>query len=213
MQRVVGESVGSNDGRANMGVWITPQASYLDQRTFQKHKGLYLLGGGPGAAPSTNNLLNLSDPAAQDLFFNQFETLILKYNCSRIWFDYNTDSRQSHWNLWEQQDGQGLLEMGFYRGLYNVFDRTLAKYPSVWIEGCASGGRMIDLGSLSRTMSHWSNDDSVNDDRNRRFRLGANHFRPAHYIQSEQFSPLPFSSRPIPAGRSGSLACCCFLGL
>ena len=185
MQRAIGEAVGSNDGRANMGVWITPQASYLDKRTFQKHKSLYLLGGGPGAAPSTNNLLNLSDPAAQDLFFDQFETLILKYNCSRIWFDYNTDSRQSHWNLWEHEDGQGLLEIGFYRGLYKVFDRTLAKYPSVWIEGCASGGRMIDLGSLSRTMSHWSNDDSVSDDRNRRFRLGANHFLPAHYIQSE----------------------------
>jgi alpha-galactosidase len=29
--------------------------------------------------------------------------------------------------------------------LYNVFERTLEKYPSVWIEGCASGGRMIDV--------------------------------------------------------------------
>jgi hypothetical protein len=30
----------------------------------------------------------------------------------------------------------------------------------------------------------WSNDDSISDDRNRRFRLGANHFLPAHYIQN-----------------------------
>ena len=67
MQRAVGRAVGSTGGRANMGVWITPQASDLDTRTFQKNKELYLLGGGPGASPSTNNLLNLSDPAAQDL--------------------------------------------------------------------------------------------------------------------------------------------------
>ena len=60
-------------------------------------------------------------------------------------FDYNTASRQTHWNLWEREDGQGLLELGFYRGLYNVFERTLEKYTSVWIEGCASGGRMIDV--------------------------------------------------------------------
>jgi hypothetical protein len=85
IQRAIGDAVGSNTGRANMGVWITPQASYLDTLTFQKHQDLYLLGGGPGAAPSTNNLLNLSDPRAQDLFFHQFETLIVKYNCSRVW--------------------------------------------------------------------------------------------------------------------------------
>jgi hypothetical protein len=41
---------------------------------------------------------------------------------------------------------------------------------------------MIDLGSLSRTMSHWINDDSVSDDRNRKLRLGANHFIPTHYL-------------------------------
>ena len=67
IQQAIGGAVGSTGGRANMGVWITPQASHLDTRTFQKNKGLYLLGGGPGAPPSTNNLLNLSDPAAQDL--------------------------------------------------------------------------------------------------------------------------------------------------
>ena len=33
---------------------------------------------------------------------------------------------------------QGLLELGFYRGLYSVWERTLEKYPSVWIEGCVS---------------------------------------------------------------------------
>ena len=110
-------------------------------------------------------------------------------------FDYNTASRQTHWNLWEREDGQGLLELGFYRGLYNVFQRTLEAFPSVWIEGCASGGRMIDLGSLSRTMSHWSNDDSVSDDRNRRFRLGANHFLPTHYIQNA-FLPVGYGVLP-----------------
>ena len=55
--------------------------------------------------------------------------------------------------------------------LYAVFDRALEAFAFAWIEGCASGGRMLDLGSLSRTMSQWINDDSVSDDRNRRLRL------------------------------------------
>ena len=78
---------------------------------------------------------NLSDTRAQDLFISQFEQLIDTYNASRIWFDYNTAARQTHWNQHEAEDGQGLLELGFYRGLYAVFDRTLGTYPSVWIEG------------------------------------------------------------------------------
>ena len=55
---------------------------------------------------------------------------------------------------------------------------------------------MIDLGSLSRTMSHWINDDSVNDDKNRRLRLGANHFLPAHYLQN---AFLPSGTGSLPA--------------
>ena len=200
LQRKIGEAVGSNAGRANQGVWLTPQASYLSQ-TWQHNQGLYLSGAtttDPGHhAGSTNNLLNLIDPRAQDLFFAQFEELIRRFNCSRVWFDYNTQARQTHWNQHEAEDGQGLLELGFYRGLYAVFDRTLAEYPSIWIEGCASGGRMIDLGSLSRTMSHWINDDSVSDDRNRRLRLGANHFIPAHYLQN---AFLPVGTGALPLG-------------
>ena len=94
---------------------------------------------------------------------------------------------------------QGDLELGFYAGLYSVFERLLEKYPSVWIEGCASGGRMMDLGSLGRTMSMWINDDSVSDDRNRRLRLGANHFLPSHYLQNA-FLPVGLgavSQKPI----------------
>ena len=183
IQRAITSQVGP------MGVWITPQASNLSQ-IYPRHSTLYL-----NSTKSDNNLLNLSDHAAQDLFYGQFKTLIDEFNCSRIWFDYNTQARSTHWNLHEAEDGQGLLELGFYRGLYAVWERTLAAYPHVWIEGCASGGRLIDLGSLSRTHSHWINDDSVDDDRNRRLRLGANHFLPAHYLQNA-FLPVGTGALP-----------------
>ena len=50
----------------------------------------------------------------------------------------DTQARQTHWNEHERANKQGLLELGFYRGLYSVWERTLEKYPSVWIEGCVS---------------------------------------------------------------------------
>ena len=89
--KAIGQAVGSDDGeRPNMGVWITPQASYTSQ-SYQQHAELYL--SGPGTTASTNNLLNLSDSRAQDFFFGQFEELILTFNCSRVWFDYSKCSR------------------------------------------------------------------------------------------------------------------------
>lgn len=172
------------------GMWITPQAQ-PGTKALDGNMDLYLSPAGNDSVPThccgLSYLLNLALPAAQDLFFSQFETMIVQYNASRIWFDYNTASRITHWNQHEDPSRQGLLELGFYQGLYNVFDRTLRKFPHVWIEGCASGGRMIDLGSLSRTHSMWINDDSVSDDRNRAKRGGANHFIPAHSIQNAFF--------------------------
>lgn len=172
------------------GMWITPQAQ-PGTKSLDENMGLYLSPAGNDSVPShccgLSYLLNLALPAAQELFFNQFETMVVQYNASRIWFDYNTASRTTHWNEHEDPARQGLLELGFYQGLYSVFERTLRKYPHVWIEGCASGGRMIDLGSLSHTHSMWINDDSVSDDRNRAKRGGANHFIPAHYLQNAFF--------------------------
>ena len=92
--KAIGQAVGSDDGeRPNMGVWITPQASYTS-RSYQQHAELYLSGPITTAkGSSTNNLLNLSDSRAQDFFFGQFEELILTFNCSRVWFDYSKCGR------------------------------------------------------------------------------------------------------------------------
>jgi len=133
------------------GIWITPQAASASH-AYQTHPGLYLNG-------SRSNLLNLLLPEAQDLFFDQFSELITRFNCSRIWFDYNTDARLTHWNAWEAPDRQGLLELGFYHGLYAVFDRTRREYPNVrrkpatlqypWELGGGGGGgegRLVGFG-------------------------------------------------------------------
>ena len=180
------------------GFWITPQAQ-PGTHALDNNPELYLSPAGNDTSPTRccrlSYLLNLALPGAQDLFFSQFETMIVRFNASRIWFDYNTAARSTHWNHHETATRQGLLELGFYRGLYAVFERTLRTYPHVWVEGCASGGRMLDLGSLSRTHSMWINDDSVADDRNRAKRGGANHFIPAHYLQNAFFvSPAAKSS-------------------
>ena len=182
----------------NYGIWITPQAAMYSE-SLRNNRDLYL--SRPGRPNETSWLLNLALPAAQELFYAQFVQLIERYNCTRVWLDYNTNPRPNHWNSHEAADRQGLLELGFYRGLYSVLDRTLRAHPGVWIEGCASGGRLIDLGMLSRTHSVWINDDSVSDDRNRLLRSGANVFLPAHYLQNAFFMDAGIYDRGPAGGR------------
>ena len=122
--KAIGQAVGSDDGeRPNMGVWITPQASYTS-RSYQQHAELYLSGPITTAkGSSTNNLLNLSDSRAQDFFFGQFEELILTFNCSRIWFDYSKCSR----SLCVSFSASKRLHTHRYAGATNPLERARAR--------------------------------------------------------------------------------------
>lgn len=43
-------------------------------------------------------------------------------------------------------------------GLYEVLDDVLDRHGDVWLESCANGGMIIDLGMLRRSHSTWIND-------------------------------------------------------
>ena len=89
------------------------------------------------------------------------------------------------------------MELGFYQGLHKVFEIIHQKYPSVWLETCASGGRLIDLAQLKHFHSIWIHDQSTDYDWNRNYRSGMNRFLPAVYLQSAFFiNPGVLTKKP-----------------
>jgi alpha-galactosidase len=68
----------------------------------------------------------------------------------------------------------------------------MKKYPDLWIESCASGGRILDLGMMRRSHSMWVTDftgfeDGHQDgdvDMCRNVRSGISKFIPSVYIQN-----------------------------
>jgi alpha-galactosidase len=147
-------------------------------------------------------LLDLSRDQARAIFLKQLEDLI-GLGADWIWSDFNTAPRSIFWDSYESRDRKGLLELGFYQGLYRVFDALLERYPNVWLETCASGGRLIDLGILRRSHSIWVNDASQDDDANRNLRGGANALLPAVSIQNGIFLNKDILSDPIIGGSLG----------
>lgn len=52
----------------------------------------------------------------------------------------------------------GLTEMRFVEGLYKLWDSLRARFPGLFIDNCASGGRLLDLETCSRAWSLWQSD-------------------------------------------------------
>ncbi len=142
-------------------------------------------------------LIDLSREAGCDWLENALERIITTYHGEWIWLDMNQYPRHNYWNLHEEPDRKGLMELGYYQGLYEVFDRVMARHPSVRVETCANGGMVIDLGMIRRSHSIWINDwvgfegghQAYEPDVNRNHRSGAGHWLPGALVQNSMYIP------------------------
>ena len=160
------------------GIWIEPRATEGCPLRDKNPKLFY---------PDSEGLMRLDLPGGPEMFQGVFEQLIRDYGVDWVWLDFNVDPRIRVWNKLESADRKGLMELGFYQGWYKAIDEILKKHPNLWIESCASGGRIIDLGQLRRSQSIWVADEAVLDDACRNRRDGLNHVLPAVCIQNSMF--------------------------
>jgi alpha-galactosidase len=52
----------------------------------------------------------------------------------------------------------GITELMYVEGLYTMWDALLAQHPGLLIDDCSSGGRRIDVETLSRSFPLWRSD-------------------------------------------------------
>ena len=148
------------------GMWFEPRVT-VNSHDYNNYKDILLKTGKKydanvsnefEASVRDNYLVDLGKKRGEDYFVNVVENVIEKYGADWLWFDYNTDPRPTYWEDIEEPNRKGICELKFYSGLYHFFDRLLEKYPNLWIESCASGGRIIDFGVLRRCHSIWVSD-------------------------------------------------------
>jgi alpha-galactosidase len=51
-----------------------------------------------------------------------------------------------------------MTEIRYIEGFYELWDELRRRHPRIWIDNCASGGRRIDLETLSRSLPLWPSD-------------------------------------------------------
>jgi alpha-galactosidase len=104
-----------------------------------------------------NFLFNLGDPAARKMLADHLSNLIRESGIGCYRQDFNMDPRP-FWDAADAPDRVGMSEIRHITGLYALWDDLLSRFPNLLIDNCSSGGRRIDLETISRSIPLWRSD-------------------------------------------------------
>jgi alpha-galactosidase len=125
-------------------------------------------------------LLDLTRPEGRACLAGHLERMVTECGARKIWYDLNDDPYFYQLAQHEQQDRRGLMELRYFQGMDEVMENFLERHPDVWVEMCASGGRIINLAVLRYSHSFWITDYTGPDpDIAVSIRSGVNAFLPA----------------------------------
>jgi len=133
-----------------LGIWFEPERAAAGTRLAREHPD-WIHG----------DLVDLGNPAARDWLFNMMKGFIDESHARWICWDFNTNPLDN-WNAADAPGQNGLTQIRDIMGLYELLDRVMKAYPDLLIEGCASGGRRIDLETIQRSHTFWKSDETGN---------------------------------------------------
>lgn len=95
-------------------------------------------------------------------------------------YDFNLDPLP-YWEASDKPGRRGVAQLRHIHGLYEVIDWVRQRHPETILEGCASGGRRIDLETARRFHTALISDHTADPAIIRHHLYGINHFLPGNY--------------------------------
>jgi alpha-galactosidase len=140
----------ARDAGMKFMLWVEPERAVSGTHWPTQHPDWFL---GEGQ----NLLLNLGKPEALADCIELLSNLIRENDVSIYREDFNMDPL-SYWRENDPPDRQGITEIRWMEGFYAFWDALLLRHPGLIIDNCASGGRRIDLETVSRSIALWRSD-------------------------------------------------------
>ncbi len=134
-------------------LWFEPERARPDSRLPVDHPEFFL----HSPHDPSNLLLDLGNPVALAYLTDLLSNRIAEYGVDIYRQDFNFDPLP-YWQTADAPDRLGMAEIGHITGLYALWDELRRRHPGLWIDNCASGGRRIDLETLSRSLPLWPSD-------------------------------------------------------
>lgn len=132
-------------------LWLEPERVCPDTQIAREHPD-WLLGPIGG-----NYLFNLGDPEACAGLVELVGQVLEDGKVTVYRQDFNMDPAP-FWEAADAPDRVGMAEIRHIEGLYRYWDALRERIPGLLIDNCSSGGRRIDLETLSRSIPLWQSD-------------------------------------------------------
>ena len=139
-------------------VWVEPCRALHGRPITLEHPEYFLTGNAAGTMSDGQTLLlDLGKPEARNWAIEVVAGLVEDYAVNWYEEDFNIDPN-GYLEAAAEPDRWGLNEMRFIEGHFAFWDALLERFPNLAILNCASGGRRIDLESISRGQPLWRSD-------------------------------------------------------
>ena len=170
-------------------LWFEPERVVADT-DIAKDRPEYVFGGKEGG------LYKLGDPEAREYLTNLLSESFKRFKVGVFRSDFNIDPL-SYWRDADEPNRQGMTEIRYVEGHYEMWNRLREENPGLWIDNCASGGRRIDLETLSISVPLWRSDTSCapgHSEWDQTQTLGLARYIPLFSCASWDSSPYAFRS-------------------
>ena len=177
-------------------VWFEPGRVHPNTRIAREHpQWVTFLEGATPAYPwhRGDGLFHLGDPQAREWMTNLISKCIADWGIDIYRCDFNIDPLR-FWQAADAPDRQGISEIRYIEGLYAMWDELLARHPGLVIDNCSSGGRRIDLETISRSLPLWRSDTYGRPNWDQVQTAGLSLYIPLHSSGVRRFDPYSFRS-------------------
>jgi alpha-galactosidase len=136
-------------------LWFEPERVYKGTQLIREHPEY--LTTFPDTIKYQSSLFNLGNPEARLWLTEYISSLIKSEGIDYYRQDFNFDPLP-YWEYTDKPQRIGISEIRHIEGLYAFWDSLLTRFPNLIIDNCASGGRRIDLETVSRSSPLWRTD-------------------------------------------------------
>ena len=138
-------------------LWVEPERARHGAPVTLEHPEWFLAASAAERKEGDVLLLDLGNPDARHWATDLISSLITTIGIDGYRQDFNL-APLPYWSANDTPDRQGMTEIRHIEGLYAFWDELRTRHPALLIDNCASGGRRIDLETISRSIPLWRND-------------------------------------------------------
>ncbi len=175
---------------AKFMVWFEPERVIRGTQWAEEHPEWML--DIPNSNKDTYLLFDLGNKEARIWMSEYIARMIRENGIDYYRQDFNMQP-DIYWEANDEPGRVGIKEIRHIEGLYAFGDYLLETFPNLLIDNCASGGRRIDLETISRSAPLWRSDYYHYDDPDgyQGHTYGLNFFLPLHgtgILQTDKYS-------------------------